>query len=62
MAFATGQGARDYLPTIYDNYVTELSVDDKPFELLLADTAGQSEYDRMRPLCYTGITFLWSNG
>lgn len=42
-----------YVPTVFENYVTTLSAPNgKSFELALWDTAGQEEYDRLRPLSY----------
>ena len=58
LAYATGALARDYGPTIMDNYVTELAVDGKNYDLLLVDTPGQENYDRMRPICYSGTVNL----
>lgn len=42
----------DYIPTVFDNYVVNLTAGDQTIELGLWDTAGQEEYDRLRPLSY----------
>ena len=54
MVFRNDEFPPDYVPTVFENYVKELTVDDKNIELELYDTAGQEDYDRLRPLSYPG--------
>ena len=41
-----------YEPTVFENYVHDIFVDNMHMELSLWDTAGQEEFDRLRSLSY----------
>ena len=41
-----------YEPTVFENYVHDIFVDNIQMELSLWDTAGQEEFDRLRSLSY----------
>lgn len=50
--FTKDEMPMDYVPTIFDNYVADMTIDSKQVELALFDTAGQEDYDQLRILMY----------
>ncbi|TPX35152.1 hypothetical protein SeMB42_g07232 [Synchytrium endobioticum] len=52
IVFSKGTFPEVYVPTVFENYVADIVVDGKEIELALWDTAGQEDYDRLRPLSY----------
>eukprot|EP01097_Dermamoeba_algensis_P005907 TRINITY_DN371_c0_g2_i5.p1 TRINITY_DN371_c0_g2~~TRINITY_DN371_c0_g2_i5.p1 ORF type:complete len:199 (+),score=42.29 TRINITY_DN371_c0_g2_i5:126-722(+) len=52
IAYANNRFPEDYIPTVFDNYVVNITAGETNIELGLWDTAGQEEYDRLRPLSY----------
>lgn len=50
--FTSDRFSTDYVPTIFDNYQSNILVNSKPITLNLWDTAGQEEFDKIRPISY----------
>ncbi|KAM0672915.1 Rho GTPase [Ordospora colligata] len=59
--FRRNQFPKVYIPTVVDNFIKDIEVEkDKQVSLAVWDTAGQEDYDTIRPLSYreTDIVLL----
>ncbi|PPQ93043.1 hypothetical protein CVT25_011913 [Psilocybe cyanescens] len=52
IVYAENRFPEAYIPTVFENYVTLVQHENRLIEVALWDTAGQEEYDRLRPLSY----------
>jgi len=58
ISYATGEFPTEYLPTVFENYTAQMKREGEVILLHLWDTAGQEDYDRLRPLSYPGADVL----
>jgi Ras-related C3 botulinum toxin substrate 1 len=58
ISFSTGKFPTDYLPTVFENYTAQMKRENGLVLLHLWDTAGQEDYDRLRPLSYPGADIV----
>ncbi|KAL3455853.1 P-loop containing nucleoside triphosphate hydrolase protein [Aspergillus heterothallicus] len=61
ISYSQGYFPEKYVPTVFENYITQTTHrrSGKTVELALWDTAGQEEYDRLRPLSYPETDLLF---
>lgn len=52
ITYTTNQFPSEYVPTVFDNFVGSIFVDGHEYHMTLWDTAGQEDYERIRPLSY----------
>uniref|UniRef100_A0A8C7X456 Ras homolog family member F n=1 Tax=Oryzias sinensis TaxID=183150 RepID=A0A8C7X456_9TELE len=56
--YAKGNFPEKYAPSVFEKFVTTVDLEGKQIELTLNDTAGQEDYDRLRPLSYHGVSLV----
>jgi len=54
LCYTTNSFPGEHVPTVFDNYTTNVIVDDEAITLGLWDTAGSTEFDSLRPISYPG--------
>ena len=58
ITYASGKYPVDYIPTVFDTFNSVIDIDGTRVNVGLWDTAGQSEYSRLRLLSYPGADMV----
>ncbi|KAL0089826.1 small Rho-type GTPase [Phycomyces blakesleeanus] len=56
--FTQGFFPKKYIPTVFETHVKDVVIDGKAVQLALWDTAGQEEYERIRPHSYVKANII----
>ena len=54
VTYSTENFPEKHVPTVFDNFEDDIVIDGQSIKMELWDTAGQEDYDRLRPVCYKG--------
>ncbi|XP_045598697.1 ras-like GTP-binding protein RhoL isoform X3 [Procambarus clarkii] len=54
VSYTTGKFPEEYIPTVFDNYTGKHTLMQRTYPITLWDSAGQEDYELLRPLSYPG--------
>ena len=60
MVYSQNAFPGEYVPTVFDQYQVNVDIKDRVINLGLWDTAGQEDYDKLRPISYPQTVSLQS--
>ncbi|XP_044266472.1 ras-like GTP-binding protein RhoL [Tribolium madens] len=52
ISYTKDEFPEEYVPTVFEHYGQDIIVDNVKYNMTLWDTAGQEDYERLRPLAY----------
>lgn len=56
ITYVTSEFPTEYVPTVFDNHTCMINdEDDESYAITLWDTAGQEDYEKLRPLSYPNV-------
>lgn len=58
IAFTKNEFSEAHIPTVFETYVTDIKLQDQRVQMALWDTAGQEDYELLRPLSYPNTDIL----
>nr|XP_042913442.1 rho-related protein racG-like [Parasteatoda tepidariorum] len=59
ISYTFGEFPVDIIPTVFETFEGYMEVDNIRVSLTLMDTAGQEDYEKLRPLWYPGVSYIY---